>query len=564
MGVAVLLQYKDFFVKHWLFNNKRKETFMTKRLFDNCESSAPVFLFFIVFLLSAINCPLTTAFASTPGKDTLVNYDTAWTYVLDGGKTKLGSPIADALFDVKYLANGVCVCVGQSGDTSTTTNQIICIKINGVGKPIWSKLLKYKESQAAHAIAIRKNGDFIIGGHRVGGPLLMKTDSLGNVKWTTWYMDSVLLRPYLNGNCVINYLKETSRGIIICAAGDEYPNNNGLTMHNYAALLQFDSLGRSPYIPGEACYVTEFKGETGYNINGFCIDETSGKNYVLAGNQNVYYTDTIGNPIWRKAYTFWLDGVGTVTNNVYRAKVLRDNTLMVAGQAYEGNCWKTYQHLYYDAWWTPVDYASGSNKTKDTTGLQGGDDILYDFNQLKNGNLVFIGTRHNVTTDIGGIWVFVTDSTGKKYLWGKQQQVVYKNDAANGRSATGYSVCATDDGGFTVVGDLNLDDSSGRRNGLVAHFVPKPLSTVLSQSLKMQIPFKNVTIRQLATKLVVQTNMSIGNGYEASLFDISGKRIFKQKGMKTVTFDMAGLSKGTYIVRMKSGERAESGKVIVN
>jgi hypothetical protein len=452
------------------------------------------------------------------------------------------------------------------------------MKFDSHGKVLQKKLYTtnntlhtYYNSQKSHSLYIAKNGDFIIGGARFGSPYVMRTDSAGNLKWATWYYDSIADRSYLNGGGIINYLRETSRGIIICAAGDEYPNNNGYTIHNYAALLQFDSLGRSPYIDGEACYVTEFTPEAGYNINGFCIDETLGKNYVIAGNQNVYYSDTIGNPIWRKAYTFWLDGVGTVTNNVYRAKVLRDNTLMVAGQAYEGNCWNAYKHLYYDAWWTPVDYASGSNKTKDTAGLQGGDDIIYDFTQLTNGNLVFIGVRDNKTTDIGGIWMFVTDSTGKKILWEKQQQVTYKNSNINANNAIGFAVCATDDGGFTVVGEKREYDSLGGTNALVAHFIPKTVSAVVSRSNSLSESMNGFSVYVVGAKLVVSCKtpgMAIG---EVSLFDVSGKRfplacgrgVANGRGeVSSTQFDISKLSRGAYFVRVKSGTITRSMKFV--
>jgi hypothetical protein len=208
---------------------------MTKRLFDNCESSAPVFLFFIVFLLSAINCPLTTAFASTPGKDTLVNYDTTWTYVYDGGTV-------DIFYDAKCLSNGVCVCVGESVDSTSHIAQSILMKFDANGKVLQKKLYTIKkDDQYAHSLAIAKNGDFIIGGVRYLGPYIMRTDSLGNLKWATWYYDSVADKRYLKGNGVVNSICETKDGKIICAAGDPYPFNNSLPYNNYGdgdALLQ--------------------------------------------------------------------------------------------------------------------------------------------------------------------------------------------------------------------------------------------------------------------------------------------------------------------------------------
>jgi hypothetical protein len=49
-------------------------------------------------LLVIITFPL---HAATPGFDTLVNYDTAWTYVYDGGKYKDGTAMDDYFNDVK-------------------------------------------------------------------------------------------------------------------------------------------------------------------------------------------------------------------------------------------------------------------------------------------------------------------------------------------------------------------------------------------------------------------------------------------------------------------------------
>ena len=55
-------------------------------------------------LLTALSSSL---FAATPGFDTLVNYDTAWTYMYVGGTT------GDIFYDVKCLTNGVCVSESQ-------------------------------------------------------------------------------------------------------------------------------------------------------------------------------------------------------------------------------------------------------------------------------------------------------------------------------------------------------------------------------------------------------------------------------------------------------------------
>ncbi len=239
----------------------------------------------------------------------------------------------------------------------------------------------------------------------------MRTDTLGNIKWSTWLYDSVNDRSKpLSRGAIINSIRETSLGTIICAAGDNFTDVNyvyGDVDYNFAKYFEFDSTGKK-------LHGGELNNTTGYNIGGFSIEEASTGFYIILGNQALNYVDSSSKTIWQKKYTFQLENVGSEVNNIVRCKKLRDGTLMVAGQAYESNCWTRFKKLYYDAWWSPISLAYGTNATWDTAGYQGGDDAIHDFTQLKDGNVVFIGSR---ASGQGGIWTFVTDSTGKKLLW---------------------------------------------------------------------------------------------------------------------------------------------------
>ena len=446
----------------------------------------------------------------------------------------------------------MCVCVGLSGDSTSNQGQTFLMKIDASGKVIQKKLYATKEAQWAHSLAIAKNDDFILGGQRYSQPYVMRTDSLGNLKWARWYYDSTNQNSRLQGKGTINSIKETSKGVIICAAGDPYPYNDGQPLNNYAAFLVYDSLGT-------LLNWNEWDRITGYTIGGYEIEETATGYYLLSGNQAVFNLDSNGTAIWKKAYTFSLDGVGTVTNNVYKAKMLRDKSLMVMGQAYEGNCWTRFNTLIYDAWWSPISYTYGANSAWDTAGYQGGDDILYNFTQLKNGNLVFIGKKSPKI----GIWMFVTDSTGKKILWEKNRiRRPYLTDTSAGDASTAFSVCATDDGGFTIVGDMSLPDNLGAHNGIIAHFIPKPVSAVTSKSKGIRYTAKNFAIKLSKVKLVVNPIMPNGKPFEVSLFDISGKRILYQSGIKATTFDLSKIAKGTYFVRVGQGTMTETEKIV--
>jgi hypothetical protein len=80
-----------------------------------------------------------TSFAATPGFDTLVNYDTAWTFVYDELMDNKGRIIDDNFYDVKPLPDGSCVCVGKSSD-STGRQGFLLVKLSPAGKMVFKKV----------------------------------------------------------------------------------------------------------------------------------------------------------------------------------------------------------------------------------------------------------------------------------------------------------------------------------------------------------------------------------------------------------------------------------------
>jgi hypothetical protein len=326
-----------------------------------------------------------------------------------------------------------------------------------------------------------------------------------------------------------NSLRETSRGTIVCAAGDEYPDNGGSALNNYMAYLELDS-------NGQMLRHGEWNNTFTEPIGGFSILEVGTLNYMFAGNQSVYYTDTGTTNIWQHRYTFSLTGVGSVVNQVNRVKMLRDGRIIVAGMAYEGNCWTDYGRLYYDAWWSPISATTGINTAWDTAGAQGGSDGLYDFTQLVNGNIVFTGTK--ATTADSGMWVFVTDSTGANLLWEKQFNIGYRSNA--GTNLRPLAVCATPDTGFTVVGEHNCPDSLGGVNAFAVHFVFKTAAPTLIS------PANLATNRPVSLPLV-WNRVTGATSYDFQVSTNSGfTAIFTQDSLLTdSTVLISGLANGT-------------------
>jgi hypothetical protein len=274
--------------------------------------------------------------------------------------------------------------------------------------------------------------------------------------------------------------------------------------------------------------------------------------------------DTSGNVIWKKKYTFSLAGVGTEVNNITRAKMLRDGSLMVAGQAYEGNCWTNYKKLYYDAWWSPISYAYGLNATWDTAGAQGGDDYLYDFTQLNNGNLVFVGAKG---VQNSGLWAFVTDSTGKQFLW--EKTVVLPGKDAGGFPLTNIlplSVCATPDEGFTVAGDNNTFGNN--HNAFAAHFIPKAVSAISKPSV---ISPKSQTVRCtiIGSSVIFTIGTTAVRPKELAVYTAAGKMVANltcattHNARTTYVGDFAPVGKGVYFYRLNFASGSASGNVVV-
>ena len=277
------------------------------------------------------------------------------------------------------------------------------------------------------------------------------------------------------------------------------------------------------------------------------------------------FIDTSGAIVWRKKYTMMLDGVGSMVNNIMRAKMLRDGSLMVAGQAYEGNCWTRYQRLYFDAWWSPISYAYGTNETWDTAGTQGRSDVIYDFTQLIDGKLVFVGKKASID-GYGGVWTFVTDSTGKNILWERRVRIPYRT--ADGRAPTPLSVCATPDSGFTVVGEYACVDSIGGMNAFAAHYIPSEPITVINKPLLNQSNTA-VKLKITGSKVIFSFPSSVSMPVELSVYNAAGKRIteVKSRDLKaeknSLLWDCSGVSEGIYLYRIRFTDRISAGRLVL-
>jgi hypothetical protein len=188
--------------------------------------------------------------------------------------------------------------------------------------------------------------------------------------------------------------------------------------------------------------------------------------------------------------------------------------------------------------------------------------------------LVFIGNKATVLDS--GVWAFVTDSTGKKLLWEKQYNLPGVDAGGNPlTTVTPLSVCATPDGGFTMVGDNNTYQNN--HNAFAMHFVSKPISAVMYRGNFQAKSLNGFSVRLAGAKLLVSNTMSKIPA-TVSLFDVLGRCVVNATSPRpmatplpqergedkfgTIQLDISHLAHGMYVVRVKAGMVQQAQKIV--
>lgn len=391
------------------------------------------------------------------------NFDTAWTFVYDGGMKPDSTPIWDSFKQAVILSNGDAVCAGYTTDSIGVANVLI-ERISAQGELIQKKQYACARNCEGGAIHQSKSGEYFVGGVRFGSPLLLRLDSQLNLKSSFWYYDSINNRSNLLHIANLQSLVQTTDGRVIAVGGDDFPYGIGSALNNYAVWMEFDSSGSLSGL------VRQWDDAVGFEMAGWSLLETSSGGLLMGGNRATTIFEKSGTISNQYKYTFSLKGVGTVTNKVSRVRKLPNGKLLAFGQAYEEDCWTKYQRLSYDGWWSFIS-ETGSNDSWNTAGLSGSDDALFDATQLTDNRIAFLGLKGTVPDS--GLWVFVTDSTAKTVLWERQLNLPGMDGSFTRNNLDPYSMAATPDSGFIVVGRENSRTQG--KNAFAIKFVPKPM-----------------------------------------------------------------------------------------
>ncbi len=157
-----------------------------------------------------------------------------------------------------------------------------------------------------------------------------------------------------------------------------------------------------------------------------------------------------------------------------------------------------------------------------------------------------------------GIWVFVTDSTGKTIQWENEYNLPGLDNGSRRNNILPLSIAATPDSGFILVGFEGASDLNN--NACAFKFVSKPLpASVLNRTaphLHRSVGHKNWSF-----------TFDAPGAIDASLdlFTLQGKRVTRferylsQAGHGEITVDASAFKPGAYVWQLRVGGETTQG-----
>lgn len=217
-----------------------------------------------------------------------------------------GGPNDDEGYAVELTKDGGYILCGYTNSFGAGAFDACIIKINAIGDTLWTKTYGGTRNDYGNAIKQTNDGGYIIAGSTQsfltgidsGNVYLIKTDSLGNVKWTKSFGSNLTTGSY-NTTDAYSISETSDKGFIICG----YTNAFGEPVGD-AFLAKTDSVGNIVF--------TKTYGGKGVDwANSVIITNDGG--YMITGaistdstsaNQDVYLikTNALGDTLFTASF----------------------------------------------------------------------------------------------------------------------------------------------------------------------------------------------------------------------------------------------------------------------
>jgi hypothetical protein len=294
----------------------------------------------------------------------------------------------------------------------------------------WIRIYKGPESYAAYSLVVTADGGYAL----AGGPLLVKTDVLGNMEWNHTYDGTIysLITTSDGGYALAGSAIDDSSEVFV------YSTDFWLAKTDALGNVEWSKTYGNPAENVEEARSLVATSDGGYALAGSMSVWSEGEFYPDGSDFWLVKTDSFGNMLWNQTY----GGEGTVNMEEARSLVVAPD----GGYALAGSAGPL--RGFIDFWLVKTD--SFGNMLWNQT--YGGEDRDWACALVlaSDGGYVMAGvTKFDPPSDDG--LLVKTDALGNM-LWSKR----YGGVASDGA----LSLVATSDGGYAFAGSSQLTGST--------------------------------------------------------------------------------------------------------
>jgi hypothetical protein len=434
-------------------------------------------------------------------------YAITWVKTFGGTDIDWGSCVQQTS-DGGYIVTGFTYSFGTPG-----VGDIWLIKLDSLGGTEWTKT--YGEGGGS---SVWQTSD---GGYVIGGSKLIRTDESGDTIWTRAWAG--IAQPTSDGGYII--LAQKLDAVCLLKLNE---NADSVWARLYPKIGSY----------GDLPSWVEQTSDGGYIITGLA-DDVDTVNMVEKTALFLLKADSGGNTQWLKTYG------GKNWNDLDRGRCVRqtsDGGYIVTGTfVAEG---KLYSLLRTDA--------NGDSLWKS---IRGGE--FYCVEETKDGGFIIAGATEWATLSLslgnGDLWLFKTKANGDS-VWARK----YGGDELD----AGRYVKQTTDGGYVVVGYTGSYGAGGYDLYLLK------TDSVGLLTVKEELGNDHLRNWQVVTPVgreVLVRFADFSNGFEASIFDASGRQVVKLQNHSPSGILSWGSDypSGVYFIQVREQNLTSTSKIVL-
>lgn len=411
------------------------------------------------------------------------------------------------------------------------------------GQAGWYRIYGSDKTDGGHCVQQTDDGGYIVAGTRGAEFWLIKTDTSGYIAWQTIYEEGGVRGKH--------WLEETSDG--------------GYIVSWSPGLLKADSNGKVLWTRD-------------YGINSYCVDKTSDGGYIVTGDRGYFYprlvfvkTDSQGDTLWTRDYLNkdWVSSGGDFVQET------EDNGYIVVGAIEDTGIVSLSikpQHMYI--YLVKTDKEGEVQWERIFSSLQG--DRGTCVRQTGDSGYVITSSGYFIKTNEFGdtSWVHLANGGATVQQTSDGGYILVNGNSLKKTNETGDTVwsreydgsfsCAhqTSDDGYIVTGYIETGGAS--REDLYLVRTDSLGLLAVTENPRQESESDWEVVSQFGNEVVIKYSDWL-QGFEASVFDVSGRKIdrISNPGQSGFLTWGKGYTSGVYFIQALKGKNSIESKRIV-